>query len=91
MTRYVMVKTLAGKTGMTEKACARVLDAFAEAVREAAARGERVRLPGLGVFSVRERAARKGRNPQTGEELEIPTGKAVVFRPARELRQAVAE
>ncbi|MDI6908103.1 MAG: HU family DNA-binding protein [Thermoanaerobacterales bacterium] len=89
--KHLMVKTLAAKTGMTEKVCARMLGAVAEVLREAVARGEHVRLPGFGVFFVRERAARRGRNPQTGEEFEIPAGKAIVFRPGGELRRAVAE
>ncbi len=53
--------------------------------------GEDVSLPGFGKFSVKETAARKGRNPATGEEIEIPAGRKVVFKPSQGLKEALAK
>lgn len=89
MTKEGLIKAMAAKAEMTQKDAARALDAFQEAVREALARGEEVRLVGFGTFLVRERAARKGRDPRTGEELEIPARKAAAFRPGADLAAAV--
>jgi DNA-binding protein HU-beta len=51
--------------------------------------GERIRIVGLGILQVRKRAARMGRNPATGEQIEIAASKKVAFRPAKELKEAV--
>ena len=56
---------------------------------DALANGEKVQLIGFGNFEVRERAARKGRNPQTGEEIEIPASKVPAFKPGKALKDAV--
>ncbi len=77
------------KADVTQKAAAQVLDAFCEAVREAAARDERTALPGFGTFAVVQTAARRARNPQTGEALEVPARPAVRFRAGKSLREAV--
>ena len=55
-------------------------------ISEALARGERVELRGFGAFTVKKRVARTGRNPRTGEEVSIPPGKAVRFKPGKELQ-----
>ncbi|KYH30656.1 HU family DNA-binding protein [Neomoorella mulderi] len=89
MTKETLVKAVAAKAGTTQKEAARALDAFCEAVRDALAAGEEVKITGFGSFSVKERSARKGRDPRTGEELEIPARRAVVFRPGSELAAAV--
>jgi DNA-binding protein HU-beta len=52
-------------------------------------KGDRIRIGGLGILVVRKRAARKGRNPATGEEIQIKASKKVAFRPAKELKEAV--
>lgn len=71
----------------SKAAAKRAVTAVAAAVFEFLSRGQDVRLPGLGSFNVRERKARKGRNPQTGEELQIPARKAVRFSPTKALRE----
>lgn len=67
-----------------------VVSAFIEQITNALSRGESVQLTGFGSFQVREREARTGRNPATGEALTIAASRAVVFRPGKELRNAVA-
>lgn len=89
VTKETLIKVVAGRAGVTQKETALVLDAFCETVRDALAAGEEVKLVNFGSFSVKERAARKGRDPRTGEELEIPARRAVVFRPGSELAGAV--
>lgn len=79
-----VVKTGLDKTKAT-KAVNAVLDAISGALKE----GDKVQLIGFGSFEVRERAARKGRNPQTGEEIEIAGGKVPAFKPGKQLKDAV--
>lgn len=88
MTKTELVSAMAKLTGMTQKQAAAALDAFIKTVEEAVAKGDEVRIPGFGVFEVKDRSARKGRNPQTGEEIEIPARKTVVFRTGSELKLA---
>jgi len=89
MTQTELVVAVAEKTGMTRKQARQAVAGMMEAIQEALAAGQEVRLVGFGVYQVRERAARKGRDPQTGRVIEIPAKRAVVFRPGKELRDAV--
>jgi len=66
-----------------------VVDGLTEIVQEYLADGQEVTLPGIGKLSVTERAARSGRNPQTGEELEIPASRAPKFKAAKALKDAI--
>ena len=75
--------------GITKKAAADALDAIIGCITGSLAGGERVQLPGFGTFSVSERAARKGRNPQTGESIDIPASKGARFKPGKALKDAV--
>ena len=72
MNKTELVEAVAKKMGTTKKEAEAAVSAFTETVKEALAEGKKVQLVGFGNFEVRERAARKGRNPQTGEELDIP-------------------
>ncbi|PAY59941.1 DNA-binding protein, partial [Ligilactobacillus salivarius] len=65
------------------------VSAFTETVKEALAEGKKVQLIGFGNFEVRERAARKGRNPQTGEEIDIPATKVPAFKPGKGFKDVV--
>lgn len=89
MTKEELVRFVAEKAELKRVQAEKAVEAFVEAVRQAAASGGAVRIPGFGSFEVRERAARRGRNPQTGAELAIPARKTVVFRPGKDLREAV--
>lgn len=81
---------VASRTGMTRKDVERVVTAVFESIEESLAAGDRVSLVGFGTFEVRQRAARTGRNPQTGEEIRIEAARVPVFKPGRPLRDRVA-
>jgi len=89
MTKAELVTAIAKGAGITKKQADDALKAAVESVSNALKKGERVAIPGLGIFSVRERAARKGRNPRTGDVIDIPARKVVVFKPAKDLRGGV--
>lgn len=76
-------------TGLTKKNATEAVDAVFSSIQEFLANGEKVQLIGFGNFEVRQRAARKGRNPQTGEEINIPASKVPAFKPGKALKDAV--
>lgn len=80
---------LAEKHEMSNKASLAFLDDTIAALTKHLKKGVRIRLNGLGIFMVRKRAARMGRNPATGEAIKIKASKKVAFRPAKELKEAV--
>lgn len=86
-----VIDGVAEKTGLTKKDAGAAVEAFLDVVTDTLIKGERVQLIGFGSFEVRDRAARKGRNPQTGEELEIPATKVPAFRAGKGLKDAVKE
>ncbi|MBC7104830.1 MAG: HU family DNA-binding protein [Firmicutes bacterium] len=88
MTKAELVRLVAEKAEVTQKVAAKVLDAALEAVREAAARGEKVALPGFGAFVVVERKARTVKSPK-GNVVDLPARKLVKFRAGKVLRDAV--
>ena len=89
MNKAELVAAVAAKTGDTKKAAEASVDAFVSAVKESLKKGEKVQLVGFGSFEVRKRAARKGRNPQTKEEIKIPASKAPVFKAGKALKDLV--
>ena len=89
MNKAELVAAMAAKTGDTKKAAEASLEAFIAAVKEELKKGGKVQLVGFGSFEVRKRAARKGRNPQTKEEIKIPASKAPVFRAGKQLKELV--
>lgn len=89
MTKKELVAAMAEKTELTKKDTELLLNALVEVVSEALANGDEVALSGFGKFEVRERAARTGRNPQTGEIIEIAATKAPAFKAAKALKEAV--
>jgi len=78
------------ETGITKKQAAQVVDCVFAAVKDALAEGDKVSLIGFGTFSVKERAAREGRNPRTGKKIKIPKKKVPVFRPGKALKESVS-
>jgi DNA-binding protein HU-beta len=76
--------------GITKKQSGEVVDAFVAAIKGALAKGDKVSLVGFGTFSVKDRAAREGRNPRTGKKIKIPKKKVPSFRPGKELKDAVS-
>ena len=84
-----LVSEESAKTKLTKNDVSEAVDAVFEAIQEDLAKGEKVQLIGFGTFEVRDRAARKGRNPQTGAEIEIPASKVPAFKPGKALKDAV--
>ncbi len=89
MNKAELVAAVAAKTGDTKKTAEATVNAFVEVVTNTLAKGEKVQLVGFGSFEVRKRAARKGRNPQTKEEIKIPASKAPVFKAGKALKDLV--
>ena len=89
MNKAELVAAIAAKTGDSKKATEALVNAFTEVVADALKGGDKVQLVGFGSFEVRKRAARKGRNPQTKEEIKIPASKAPVFKAGKELKDLV--
>ncbi len=91
MTKADLVGQVADAIGsrVTKRDCGLVVDAFLDAVKAALARGDHIELRGFGTFKVRHRKARRGRNPRTGEAVEVPPRDVPVFKPSRHLRSRV--
>ncbi|MBQ1415866.1 MAG: HU family DNA-binding protein [Selenomonas sp.] len=89
MNKTELVANVAEKAGLTKKDAEKALTAVLESVQQALIEGDRVQLIGFGTFEVKARAARMGRNPQTGKDMEIPASKAPVFKAGKALKDAV--
>ncbi len=89
MNKSELIAAIAAKTGETKKDAEATLNAFVNVVSETLVKGDKVQLVGFGSFEVRKRAARKGRNPQTKEEIKIPASKAPVFKAGKALKDLV--
>ena len=89
MNKSDLIAAIAAKTGETKKSAEASVNAFVEVVTKALTKGDKVQLVGFGSFEVRKRAARKGRNPQTKEEIKIPASKAPVFKDGKALKDVV--
>ena len=91
MNKSDLIAAIAAKTGSTKKDAEATLNAFVDVVTDSLVKGDKVQLVGFGSFEVRKRAARKGRNPQTKEEIKIPASKAPVFKAGKALKDLVNE
>ena len=89
MNKNEFVAAIAEKSGLTKKDAEAALNAYTEVVTDALKAGDSVQLIGFGTFEVRERAARQGRNPHTGETIEIAATKAPAFKPGKALKDAI--
>ena len=89
MNKSKLIAAMAAKTGETKKSAEANLNAFIETVTEALVKGDKVQLVGFGSFETRKKAARKGRNPRTKEEIKIPASKAPVFKAGKALKDMV--
>ena len=89
MNKAELNASIAAKTGDTKKGAEASVNAFVDVITEALIEGDKVQLVGFGSFEVRKRAARKGRNPQTKEEIRIPASKAPVFKAGKALKDLV--
>lgn len=91
MTKSELIEKVAEKTGMTKKDSGKAVDAVLEAITKALGKGEKVSLVGFGTFDVRKRAARMGRNPQTGKAIKIAARKVPAFKAGKSLKEAVGK
>jgi DNA-binding protein HU-beta len=89
MTKSELVDKIAAKAALTKAAAEKALNAFTSSVADALKKGNKVTLVGFGTFSTTKRAARKGRNPQTGKEIKIKASTAPKFKAGKSLKDSV--
>ena len=89
MNKTELINAVADKTAMTKKDVEKAMNAMLLTISDTLKSGDKVQLVGFGSFEVRERSAHKGRNPQTGEEIEIPAGKTPAFKAGKTLKDAL--
>ena len=88
MNKAQLVEEVAAEIGLTKKEVNNVVDAMVSAITDSLARGEKVTLVGFGTFMTVERKARRGRNPQTGQSIQIPAKDVLKFKAGTSLREA---
>ena len=91
MNKTELIAAVAEKTGMTKKDAERVINATFEAVTASLVKGDKVQVSGFGIFEVKNREARVGRNPRTKETIQIPATRLPAFKAAKALKDAVAK
>ena len=91
MNKTELVAAVAEKSGLTKKDAERVVSATFETITAELMKGEKVQISGFGIFEVKAREARVGRNPRTKEAIEIPASKAPAFKASKTLKDAVSE
>ncbi|MDV2580832.1 HU family DNA-binding protein [Alkalibacillus haloalkaliphilus] len=89
MNKTDLVNAVAENADLSKKDASKAVDSVFEAITDSLTKSEKVQLIGFGNFEVRERSARKGRNPQTGQEIDIPASKVPAFKPGKALKDAV--
>jgi len=89
MNKDELVTSMANKSGLTKKDAEKALKSFVDTIQQTLSEGDKVQLVGFGSFEVRERAERKGRNPQTKEEITIAASKAPVFKAGKAFKEAI--
>ncbi|WP_435873444.1 HU family DNA-binding protein [Plebeiibacterium marinum] len=89
MNKQEFVNAIASESGLSKADSEKALNATTEAIKNALAKGESVQLIGFGTFSISERAARTGRNPQTGKEIQIAAKKVAKFKPGKALDETI--
>lgn len=89
MNKSELIHTVSERVGMSKKDTTRIIEAMFDTIAESLARGDKVQLVGFGNFEIRERAARVGRNPQTGEVIQIAPSRVPAFRAGKALREEV--
>ncbi|MDA3891470.1 MAG: HU family DNA-binding protein [Salinivirgaceae bacterium] len=89
MNKQELVSAIASNSGLSKADSEKALNATTEAIKSALVKGESIQLIGFGTFSISERAARKGRNPQTGKEIQIAAKKVAKFKPGKALGELI--
>ncbi|RLE13632.1 hypothetical protein DRJ04_03955 [Candidatus Aerophobetes bacterium] len=90
MNKAELVDEVARQTGLTKKVCRQTVDAVISTIKDSLARREKITLVGFGSFKIMTRKSRRGRNPQTGEEIQIPAKEVPKFEAGKNLREAVS-
>jgi len=89
MNKAELVEEVVRQTGLAKKMCKKTVDSVVSTITDSLAKREKVTLVGFGSFKVITRKSRRGRNPQTGEEIQIPTKEVPKFAPGKNLKEAV--
>lgn len=89
MNKTELINQVSDSTGLTKSQTTKALDSFMESIKTTLQNGEKVILVGFGTFKTSDRKSRKGRNPQTGEELVIPAKRVPKFKPGKKLSNQV--
>ncbi|MBI4039928.1 HU family DNA-binding protein [Candidatus Daviesbacteria bacterium] len=89
MTKNELIEKVAKKSSLTKRAAADAVNATFDLIKDALVRGEKVVITGFGTFLIRSRAARRGRNPQTGEAIQIPNKKTPGFAAGKTLKRQI--
>ena len=89
MTKIDIVQNVCGKLGFSKKDSAKIVESVFDIMKGCLERGEKLKISGFGNFVVKEKKPRRGRNPQTGEEIEISSRKVLNFKPSQVLRRAL--
>ena len=89
MNKSELINSVAEAAGLSKKDSTKAVEAVFDTIQSTLAKGDKVQVIGFGTFEVRERAARKGRNPQSGEEIDIAASKVPAFKAGKALKDAV--
>lgn len=91
MNKTELIAAMAEKAGMSKKDAEKALGAFVDVVGDALKKGDKIQLVGFGTFETRERAAREGKNPQTGEKIKIAASTVPAFKAGKALKDLIAK
>lgn len=91
MTKADLVEKVAEKTGLTRTDVAVVVDGFLDAIKSSMEQGNNIEIRGFGTFKIKQRKARKARNPRTGQEVPVPDRKVPVFKPSNEFKNLIVK
>jgi DNA-binding protein HU-beta len=89
MNNSELMNVVAEKVGLSKKETEKVVGVIFDSIEEALSKGEKVQVVGFGTFDVRDRKEREGRNPATGEKIQVPAGKVPAFKAGKVLKDAV--
>jgi integration host factor subunit alpha len=89
MTKADLVEIIFEKVGLSKKEAQDIVEIIFDTIKQAFVEGESVKIPGFGTFNVRKKAARRGRNPQTGEELVISPRRVLTFKSSNQLKDSI--
>jgi integration host factor subunit alpha len=89
MTKIDIIQDVYEKLGFSKKDAAKIVESVFEIMKDSLARGEKIKISGFGNFSVKDKNSRRGRNPQTGSEIEISARKVLTFKSSQVLRKAL--